>query len=200
MTGDRSMKHLFDPDCGVGVRPMWDTAAEYELLSSWMSDERVLEWVYGRDNAFSLERTVSHFGPRVRGEDPTRACMITLDDQAIGFLQYTPVDEPSAYGLDHAEDAWGMDVLIGEPELWSGGYGSTAFRLLCGFLVEHEGAKRLLIDPRVENPRAVRAYEKVGFRTVKILEGHEFHEGRACDARLMEMLAEDLERSLSSCS
>lgn len=185
------MKHLSDPTYGVGVRPMYDTAAEYELLSSWMSDERVLEWVYGRDNAFSVERTMSHFGPRVRGEDPTRACMITLDDRAIGFLQYTRVEDPAEFELEHAEDAWGMDIWIGEPELWSVGIGSTALRLLCGFLFEHESAARLFIDPRVENPRAVRAYEKVGFRRVKILEGHDFHEGRECDAWLMEMLAEE---------
>ena len=183
---------LLDDDSGVGVRPMRDTQEEYELLSSWLSNERVLEWVYGRDKAFSVERTMSHFGPRVRGEDPTRACFITLHDRAVGFVMYTEVLDPAEYELEDAANAWGMDIWIGDPELWSGGIGSMALRLLCRYLFEHEGAELLLIDPRVENPRAIRAYEKVGLRKVKVLEGRDFHEGRAHDSWLMEMRAGEL--------
>ena len=48
-----------------------------------------------------------------------------------------------------------------------------------------EGAQRVVIDPRVENLRAIRCYEKAGFRKARRLPRHERHEGRWCDAWLM---------------
>ena len=50
---------------------------------------------------------------------------------------------------------------------------------------------RRVIDPHVDNPRAIRAYEKAGFRKQRVLKEHEFHEGRWHDAWLMTIERED---------
>ena len=47
-------------------------------------------------------------------------------------------------------------------------------------------AEILLLDPHQKNARAIRAYEKAGFRIVKALPEHERFEGKKEDCWLME--------------
>ena len=83
--------------------------------------------------------------------------------------------------------AWAFDMFIGEPDLWSGGLGTAVCIHAASALIADHGAQRVLIDPRVVNERAVRVYEKVGFRRVKVLPGNELHEGVHYDCWLMEL-------------
>jgi aminoglycoside 6'-N-acetyltransferase len=76
-------------------------------------------------------------------------------------------------------------MFIGEPELWDRGLGSGALSMLVAYLYSEAGAHSIVIDPRLTNGRAIRAYEKAGFRTVKVLHRHEFHEGAWQDNWLM---------------
>ena len=183
---------LLDPESGVGLRWMRDEPGEYGQLSRWMTDERVLEWVYGRDDPYPVDRVRTKFGPRVRGQDGVRPCFMLLTGRPVGYLQYYPVTEPEDYELENAGGTWGLDLWIGEPELWSQGIGTATLRLVLGYLFEHEGAANVVIDPRVENVRAVRCYEKAGFAKVKVLMEHEMHEGAKRDSWLMEVRRADV--------
>ncbi len=78
---------------GLAIRPMRDEPQDYELLSKWLSDERVLEFAYGRDNPFPVDRVRAKFGPRVRGEERVVPCMLEYDDISIGYMQYYPVEK-----------------------------------------------------------------------------------------------------------
>ncbi len=170
----------------LAIRSMSDDAADYALMSRWLSDERVLEWVYGRDQPFSLERAAEKWGPRARGEDAVRPCIVTYEGQAVGYMQYYPIAEsPADYGLGDADGAFGVDMFIGEPELWDSGLGSRALRALVAYLYSEASAQNIVIDPRVTNARAIRAYEKADFRKLKVLRRHEFHEGAWQDNWLM---------------
>ena len=52
-------------------------------------------------------------------------------------------------------------------------------------LFEAKGADWVILDPHVDNARAIRAYEKCGFRKIKLLPEHEWHEGKYVDCWLM---------------
>jgi aminoglycoside 6'-N-acetyltransferase len=73
------------------------------------------------------------------------------------------------------------------------GLGTEALRTLVRYLIDIRGNHRLTIDPAVTNTRAIRSYEKVGFRPVGVMRRYErgrddtFHDGL-----LMDLLAEDL--------
>jgi aminoglycoside 6'-N-acetyltransferase len=176
-----------DDATGFAIRPMRDEEADYRAMARWLTDERVLEWIYGRDDPWPYERLVPKYRPRVLGEDPVRPCIIEQHGRRVGYIQYYPVADPAEYQLDDATGTWALDMWIGEPEIWSAGLGSRALSLVAGYLFEHEHAERCLIDPRVENPRAVRAYEKAGFVKVKVLREHEWFEGAKRDNLLMEL-------------
>ncbi len=100
-------------------------------------------------------------------------------------MQYYPVTVPHEYELEDAAGTYGIDMFIGEPEHWSRGIGSHALSALIRYIFKKLRATKIVIDPRVDNGRAVRAYEKAGFRKVKILAQHELHEGEKRNCWLM---------------
>ena len=65
--------------------------------------------------------------------------------------------------------------------------------LLARFLCEQRGHHRLTIDPAAANHRAIRCYEKVGFRRVGVLRQYERGpDGRFHDGLLMDLLRPEL--------
>lgn len=171
----------------VGLRPFRDDAEEYARMVRWLSDPLVLEWYEGRDRPHDLGMVLATYGP---GGEHAHAgvhqAIIEQEGVAAGYLQYYPVSDAAAYGIADAANAWAVDLFIGEPAHWSRGIGSAVLAALAGHLFTTEGAARVLIDPRVVNERAIRAYEKAGFRKVKVLRDHEEHEGRRWDNWLMD--------------
>ena len=190
-SADRPFLTLGEALLGVGLRPLRDDEGDYRQFSQWLTDERVLEWYEGRDQPYPLERVIAKFSPRVLRREAVMPCFILLAGRPVGYLQYYPVTDAAGYELESAEDTWAFDLFVGEPELWSAGVGSTALRLAVRYVFEEHGAKHCVIDPRVDNPRAIRAYEKLGFTKVKVLVGHEEHEGAMRDCWLMELRAGD---------
>jgi RimJ/RimL family protein N-acetyltransferase len=64
----------------------------------------------------------------------------------------------------------GVDLSIGDPERIAQGIGSGALRAFAENLVR-QGHSTIIIDPDPTNTRAVRAYEKAGFRAIPRLLG-----------------------------
>ena len=182
----------------ITIRPLRDHADDYAVMSRWLSDERVLQFYDGRDRPLSYEDAASKYGPRALGEHYVRPCIIELAGRPIGYIQYYPVDKAGEahenagyYRLVDPGGAWAIDMFIGEPDIWGRGMGSSSLAALAGHIFSVLGAQRIVIDPHVDNPRAIRAYEKAGFRKQKVLKEHEFHEGRWHDAWLMTIERED---------
>jgi aminoglycoside 6'-N-acetyltransferase len=70
------------------------------------------------------------------------------------------------------------------------GLGPEALRLLVGWLIDERGHHRVTIDPAVQNGRAIRAYEKVGFRPIGVARDYERGpDGSWHDNLLMDLLA-----------
>jgi aminoglycoside 6'-N-acetyltransferase len=155
--------------------------ADAPVLRDWLSDERVAARYGGRDrSAVEADRITGTFA-----DDEVTRCIVDLSGRPVGYVQFYPVQEAAEYGLDHVRGVWGMDQFIGVPELWGQGIGSRFVRAVAGSLMRN-GASSVVTDPAVANGRAVRAYEKAGFVKVKLLPGHEMHEGERLDCWLME--------------
>ncbi|MBI4198060.1 MAG: acetyltransferase [Chloroflexi bacterium] len=170
---------------GLRIRLLRDAGEDYELLTHWLSDERVLEFIFGRDNPFDYHKVVQKYGPRAEGRNRVVACILEQAGQPLGYLQFYAVDDATEYSLESAEGVYGVDLFIGEPEQWNKGIGTAVLEALTQYLFEGPGVTRIVIDPRVTNSRAIRCYEKCGFRCEKVLPRHELHEGEWRDCWLM---------------
>ena len=171
----------------IAIRRMRDDTHDYLWMSGWLTDDRVLEFYEGRDNPHDLAKVVEKFGPRARGQDSTVPCIMLHDGVPIGYIQYYPVAESERheYQLETIDGVYGVDLFIGNPDLWNQGIGTRMLSMLVDYLFDELDALKVVIDPQVSNHRAVRSYEKCGFERVKVLQNHDLHEGEYRDCWLM---------------
>ncbi len=167
----------------VTVRPLLESDAD--TLLKWMTDPVVLEWYEGRDAAFDPDRVREKF----YGGEPLCRYIVKYRERPVGYVQVYPLDEDGKkeYGYPRpGRRVFAMDQFLGEPDCWNKGIGRAFIALLLEYLTKEEAAQSVVLDPRANNPRAIRCYEACGFRKIKFLPAHELHEGVWEDCWLME--------------
>lgn len=174
------------------LRRMEDTLDDYTRMAQWLTDPRVLAFYEGRDNPYPLEKVIAKYAPRVLAADGVTPCIMEYECQPVGYLQFYAADASEYDFFEHGK-IYALDLFIGEPDAWGKGLGTQFLRLLLRYLVEQRGADWVILDPHVDNLRAIRAYEKCGFYKLKLLPKHELHEGQMVDCWLMGVRWDQLE-------
>ncbi len=157
------------------------------ILSKWLSNPGILQYYEGRDNPFDVEKVEQKF---FEAEADATRCIIEFEEVSIGYIQFYEVDEDErrTYGYgDSSEIIYGMDQFIGESTYWNQGVGTQLVCAMVAYLIEEKGADRIVMDPQTWNERAIRCYEKCGFKKVKLLPKNELHEGEYRDCWLIEL-------------
>jgi RimJ/RimL family protein N-acetyltransferase len=142
------------------------------LVRSWLERPHMREW-WG-----DPEEELGYIRDMIEGRDTTRPFIFSVEGQPAGYIQYWFIGhhqtaewmEDYPWLIELPSDAVGVDLSIGEPDKLSRGIGSATLRQFAEYLVE-QGHKTIIIDPDPDNKRAVRAYEKAGFRPIPHLLG-----------------------------
>jgi aminoglycoside 6'-N-acetyltransferase len=109
--------------------------------------------------------------PTELGRDvPWRELLIIEEDgRPIGFVQLIDAsDEESHYWGDIEAGTWALDIWIGSPDDRGRGLGAAAMGLALRRIFDQHGADRVVIDPAVDNHRAIEFYERLGFERVGV--------------------------------
>ena len=160
--------------------------------------ERVLlrpleERDFGRLVEIGAEPEVARWWPRIDAElaeklagDDSSVCLtIEYDGRVAGMIQFHEENEPD---FRHA----GIDLLL-SAAFQGRGLGVDAVRTVARHLIVERGHHRLVIDPAADNGRAVRCYEKVGFKRVGVMREYwRDPEGVWRDGLLLDLLAQEL--------
>jgi aminoglycoside 6'-N-acetyltransferase len=160
----------------VTLRPV--RAADADYLEEILGEPEVLRW-WGAWDAERVRREL------IDAEDEV-VYAIEAGGEVVGAVQYGEETTPD---YRHAS----LDIFLATE--WQGqGFGSEALRLLAGYLFDERGHHRLTIDPAAANERAMRAYERVGFRPVGVMREYERGpDGTWHDGLLMDLLASEFE-------
>jgi aminoglycoside 6'-N-acetyltransferase len=119
-------------------------------------------------------------------DDPEYAVLVVEErGRTAGIIAFEEQTDPDYHSV-------GVDI-----SLFSGfvgrGLGPEALTLLVRWLIDERGHHRITIDPAVANARAVRAYEKTGFRRVGVAREYERGpDGSWHDNLIMDLLARDV--------
>lgn len=97
--------------------------------------------------------------------------LVALDGDPIGYIQaYHANAEEFWTRFGVPKETFGLDMFLGERR--DRGLGSRLTRAFIARLFEMERVVRIQIDPDPANARAIRAYEKAGFRKVGTFPGY----------------------------
>ena len=162
----------------VVLRPLAES--DVARLAALGADPEVARWWPGLTQEHLLAKA------RGDGEEADVTCFaIVAGGEVSGLIQYW---EEADADYRHA----GMDIFLGATAQ-GGGLGTDAVRTMARHLVEDRGHHRLVIDPDAENARAIRCYEKAGFRRVGVLREYwRGPEGEWRDGVLLDLLAREL--------
>jgi RimJ/RimL family protein N-acetyltransferase len=163
-----------EPDADARAEVRWQRDSEFVRLA-------------GGDLALSSEKRIKErIEKRMeKGPQPERypfSIRTLADDRLIGFLSLW-------MDLIHSE-VW-VGVGIGERDDWNKGYGTDVMRLCLRYSFLELGARRVSLGLHEYNPRALRSYEKAGFRMEGRTRQDIQREGKRTDSLWMGILLEE---------
>ncbi|MBP1994419.1 GNAT family N-acetyltransferase [Paenibacillus eucommiae] len=180
-------------DGQLSIRKMLYTDEDFSLLFKWLNDKEVLSYIEGPGTKYTHEQIIEKYGPRAKGEHYVTPCIIECNHSPIGYLQFYQLQEVEIqeYGVKEGRPQYGMDIFIGETDYWNKGVGTAALKSMVRFLFTEREAEDIYIDPQTWNIRAIKSYEKCGFKKVKILYERELFDGVYKDNQLMRISYEE---------
>jgi aminoglycoside 6'-N-acetyltransferase len=148
------------------------TGSDLPLLERWLEASHVRAW-WG-DPATEL----GYIRDMIEGRDTTRPYVFSVGGQPSGYIQAWFIGhyQETSWADDYPwlallpADAVGVDLFIGRAGLLARGIGPAAIiEFVAG--LRRQGHRTIIIDPDPDNRRAVRAYQKAGFRIMPELVG-----------------------------
>jgi RimJ/RimL family protein N-acetyltransferase len=143
-------------------RPL--AGADFARLAEWLTRPHVAEW-WGAPS--TAEELASEYGADMAA-NVVMPHFAYLDGEPIAFIQ--------AYDVMNADPEWwrdetdpgarGIDQFLANEAQLGKGLGSALVAQFVARLFEDPAVTKVQTDPSPENARAIRAYEKAGFRRV----------------------------------
>ncbi len=148
----------------------------------WFADPEVRRHllVYLPFSLTQEERWYEELQERLRRSESVVLALETLDGLHIGNIGLHEIDWKNR----HAE----LGIVIGEKAYWGQGYGTDAIRTLLRLAFEEMNLHRVYLVVDEDNLRAIRCYEKCGFREEGRLREAVFREGQYHDQPVMSVL------------
>ena len=149
----------------VTIRPL-AIETDVDLLYAWLGDPDVQRWY--SEGEHSLEHYRRHFGP----EPGIHRFITEIDGNPVGYIQAYRLADEEEYadqiGLDG--EVVSLDMLIGDADWRGSGWGAVVLHATLDQIVFGQmQAKTACMNPDPENERAVKAYEKAGFRGDRVV-------------------------------
>jgi RimJ/RimL family protein N-acetyltransferase len=157
-----------------------------ETVHRWYEDTRIATNMGDLPLSLAVRQ---HRYETASTEAPTDAYLFVIcrleDDLAVGRTDLFDIDQR------HGSACFG--ITIGDPGLWSRGYGTDAVNALVDFAFGQLRLERVWLDTDIENTRAQAAYAKAGFVREGVLRHSFYQDGRWSDDVRMAMLRAEWE-------
>ena len=143
--------------------------SDLPMLHDWLSRPHIVEWWGGEDEKPSLAEVREHYLPRVLAEENVTPYIAMFGDEPIGYAQsYVALGSGDGWWEDETDPGVrGIDQFLCNPEQLSKGLGTRLVVALVQLLFSDARVTKIQTDPSPTNVRAIRCYEKAGFRRVR---------------------------------
>jgi aminoglycoside 6'-N-acetyltransferase-1b len=137
------------------------------MLHDWLNRPHIVEWWQG--NRPTVQQVRDKYLPRVLAQENVTPYIGLLHGKPFAYAQsYVALGAGGGWWEDETDPGVrGIDQSIADPDLLGIGLGTTLVRALVSLLFEDPQVTTVQTDPAPDNLRAIRCYEKAGFRRVK---------------------------------
>lgn len=135
-------------------------------LHDWLTRPHVAEWWQPTPSFAELEE---EFAEHFSGVSGVKPFIVLADGSPIGYTQsYTAMGSGGGWWTDERDPGVrGIDQFLARAENLGRGLGSSMVRAFVDRLFTDPEVTRVQTDPDPANARAIRAYEKAGFRALR---------------------------------
>ncbi len=149
-----------DGQAAIALRPALRT--DWDLIRGWLGRADIQDW-WGPVSATEAEVNMA------LNSQHALCRIIEADGQPVGYAHAV---DATLWGDNLPQDlepgTWDLDLFIASEEHRGRGVGQAALALLKDQVFASTLAVAVCVFPSVKNERAVRAYEKAGFRWKRI--------------------------------
>lgn len=133
------------------------------LLRQWLKEPHVAEFWQETEDEEELRKKFLNKLP-ARG---VVSFIISVNAKPVGYIQYYEACKVGdGWWPEAKEGTFGIDQFIGDPDLIGKGFGTEIIKTFVHQLFSQPKIKEIITDPESKNKRAIRVYEKVGFKAV----------------------------------
>jgi AacA4 family aminoglycoside N(6')-acetyltransferase len=156
-------------DLTLPVRLRLLTEHDLPMLFDWLNRPHIVEWWGGEGERPTLEDVYASYMPRVLAQENVTPYVALLGQIPIGYAQaYIACGSGDGWWEDETDPGVrGIDQSIAVPELLGKGLGTMLVRALVETLFRDPSVTKIQTDPAPTNLRAIRCYQKAGFRVVR---------------------------------
>jgi RimJ/RimL family protein N-acetyltransferase len=153
----------------------------------WLNDWEVSQFLMpGIPFPLNIENETDWFEQRRKDKDNIIFAILTLAENHV-------IGNCGMHRIDLKNRSANMGIFIGDKNYWGKGFGTDATRTLLHYAFEQLGLNRVELEVYDFNPRAIRSYEKAGFRRDGVRRQALYRGGKFHDIYLMGILREDWE-------
>lgn len=170
--GEKIILRQFRPE---DSQPLWESIGDKEFNR-----------LTGTHATFTREMIDQYVARQNNPDDDSRAAFIIAlpdDSRAVGEVVINEIDHDNHNANIRIALFYQADV--------SKGYGTEAMRLMVDYGFRQLGLHRISLTVYAFNPRAIRAYEKVGFKHEGILRDMLYWDGEYINGIIMSILAHE---------
>lgn len=104
---------------------------------------------------------------------------------------WEPIGNLGLFSFDRRARSAELGIMIGNKAYWNKGYGTEALQLLLRHCFETLNLNRVMLRVYQNNPRAIRSYEKCGFKHEGAMRQAHYQEETYHDVLIMGILREE---------
>lgn len=167
----------------VALRPM--EPEEVSLIHAWANNPDVLPFWYGEKKTLDqIKGDWKHHYFSDNNPYSGRCFAILLGKNPVG----KPIGMINYNRIDRISRSVDIDMIIGQAKNWGQGYGSDALKTFARYLFERFDLNRIWLGAYVYNKRAIKAYEKAGFKREGVLREDALVAGKFVDTVVLSLL------------
>jgi UDP-4-amino-4,6-dideoxy-N-acetyl-beta-L-altrosamine N-acetyltransferase len=164
----------------VRLRPL--ASSDLRRCVKWFSDPGIIRFL-ARNSAVTMAEEERWFRDYERRTDE-QIFAIEVAGVHLGNI--------GLHKIDRAHRRAEVGVVVGETSAWSKGYGTDAMRTVLRYAFGPLGLNKVSLDVLEYNDRAIRIYERLGFRREGIHREDVYKDGRFVHVIRMSLLAREM--------